>query len=256
MEAGDEIEILKQNFTAHDTLDGRIDVMFKAMKPLGFEALIYDYSPSTFDMNGEMVGPSMMKLRNVNEDMQEYWAERGYFRIDPVQRLACRASAPFFWDYDKKAESLLREFMTQDTVPVANYLHERDISAGVTVPIHMPHGDYATVTGVFSGPRSDFHRRALRYVADFSLLAQIFHQAAYELFDDGIRGRGKVRLTDRERECLRYAAEGLSAKEISRIIGRSVPTAVMHLNAAAKKLGAKNRTQAVIRAARAHLLDA
>jgi LuxR family transcriptional regulator len=30
----------------------------------------------------------------------------------------------------------------------------------------------------------------------------------------------------------------------------------MHLNAASKKLGAKNRTQAVVRATRARLLDA
>ncbi|OYR11461.1 helix-turn-helix transcriptional regulator [Brucella thiophenivorans] len=252
----DQIENFRQNFTAHKTLDGRIDEIFLAMKPLGFEALIYDYTPSAFDMNGEMMGPSLMKLRNISDDMPEFWAEKGYFRIDPVQRLACRASVPFFWNYEEKSESLLQEFMTEDTAPVAHYLHERDISAGVTVPIHMPHGDYATVTGVFSGTRSDFKQRALRYVADFNLMAQIFHQTAYELFDERTRGIGKVHLTDRERECLRYAAEGFSAKEISRIITRSVPTVVMHLNAAAKKLGAKNRTQAVVRATRARLLDA
>lgn len=252
----DEIETFRQSFTAHQTLDGRIDEIFAAMKPLGFEALIYDYTPSAFDMNGNMMGPSLMKLRNISDDMQEFWAEKGYFRIDPVQRLACRASAPFFWNYDEKAETLLQKFMTEDTAPVANYLHERDISAGVTVPIHMPFGDYATVTGVFSGSRTDFRQRALRYLADFNLMAQIFHQAAYELFDEQIRGTGKVHLTERERECLRHAAEGLSAKEISRIIARSVPTVVMHLNAAAKKLGAKNRTQAVVRATRGRLLDA
>lgn len=252
----DEIDTFRRNFTAHETLDGRIDEIFQAMKPLGFEALIYDYTPSTFDVNGEMMGPSLMKLRNISDDMQEFWGEHGYYRIDPVQRLACRASVPFFWNYDKRAETLLREFMTEDTAPVARYLHERDISAGVTVPIHMPRGGYATVTGVFSGPRNDFSRRAMRHIADFSLMALIFHETAYELFDERVRGMERVHLTDRERECLRHAAEGLSAKEISRVIGRSVPTVVMHLNAAAKKLGAKNRTQAVIRATRARLLDA
>ncbi|MFC4625814.1 autoinducer binding domain-containing protein [Daeguia caeni] len=252
----DQIENFRQAFAAHKTLDGCIDAIFQAMKPLGFEALIYDYSPSTFDMHGEMMGPSLMKLRNVSDDMAEYWAKKGYYRIDPVQRLACRASMPFYWNYDEKSESLLRPFMTEDTAPVAHYLHERDISAGVTVPIHMPHGAYATVTGIFSGPRADFRQRALRYVAEFNLMAQVFHDAAFALFDEQARGMGKVHLTERERECLRYAAEGLSAKEISRIIDRSVPTVVMHLNAAARKLGAKNRTQAVVRATRARLLDA
>jgi len=76
----DEIETFRQNFTAHQTLDGRIDEIFAAMKPLGFEALIYDYTPSAFDVNGNMMGPSLMKLRNISEDMQEFWAEKGYFR--------------------------------------------------------------------------------------------------------------------------------------------------------------------------------
>jgi LuxR family transcriptional regulator len=92
-------------------------------------------------------------------------------------------------------------------------------------------------------------------LADFGLLAHVFHETAYPLFDRDARVSTKMRLTERERECLRYSAKGLSAKEISRIIDRSVPTVVMHLNAAAKKLGAKNRTQAVVRATHYRLLD-
>ncbi len=39
------------------------------------------------------------------------------------------------------------------------------------------------------------------------------------------------------------------------MLGRSVPTVVMHLNAPMRKLEAKNRTQAAVRAARLRLLD-
>ena len=54
--------------------------------------------------------------------------------------------------------------------------------------------------------------------------------------------------------CLTYASLGNSAKETARIIERSVPTVVMHLNAAMRKLGARNRTHAVTLATRRRLI--
>jgi LuxR family transcriptional regulator len=251
----DEIGTIRNQFTAHETLEGRIDQVFTAMQAIGFEALIYDYTPVPYDLDGTIMIPSLLKLRNISEDMRDYWFDRGYFRIDPVQQVALRTSAPFFWNYDADADTLIRRFMSEDTAPVARYLSERDMSTGVTVPVHMPRGDYATVTGVRFGGNREFERHALRYIADFNLLAHVFHEAAYSLFDPRTFAAGTTKLTERERECLRHSAEGHSAKEISRIIDRSVPTVVMHLNAAAKKLGAKNRTQAVVRATHYRLLE-
>ncbi|MDM9646043.1 MULTISPECIES: helix-turn-helix transcriptional regulator [unclassified Rhizobium] len=251
----DDIRAIKTQFTDHQTLDGRIDQVFEEMKTLGFEALIYDYTPIPYDLDGEIMIPSLLKLRNISDDMHDYWFNRGYFRIDPVQQVALRTSTPFFWNYDANAETLINRFMGENTEPVARYLSERDMSTGVTVPIHMPRGDYATVTGIRYGREKGFQKQALRYIADFNLLAHVFHEAAFPLFDADACSAGKARLTERERECLRYSAEGLSAKEIARIIERSVPTVVMHLNAAAKKLGAKNRTQAVVRATHYRLLE-
>ncbi len=251
----DEIGAIRRQFIERETLDGRIDQIFDAMKTMGFEALIYDYTPVPYDLDGSIMIPSLLKLRNISEDMPDYWFDRGYFRIDPVQQVALRTSAPFFWNYDTDADTLIRQFMNEATAPVARYLNERDMSTGVTVPVHMPRGDYATVTGVRFGGDEDFARHALRYIADFNLLAHVFHETAYSLFDAQAFRASAAKLTERERECLRYAAEGLSAKEISRIIDRSVPTVVMHLNAAGKKLGARNRTQAVVRATHYRLLD-
>lgn len=251
----DEISPLRQRFAHRETLDGRVDEVFAGVRDLGFDGLIYDYTPVPFDLSGRINIPSLLKLRNIAEDMHDYWCERGYFRIDPVQILAARTSTPFFWSYDDEADSRIRGLLSEETAPVASYLREREISSGVTVPIHMPRGDFATVTAVRFGRRSGEARDGLRSMADFGLLAHIFHEAAFALFDDAVRLAGQARLTGRERECLRLSAEGLSAKEISRIIGRSVPTVVLHLNKAAKKLGARNRTQAVVRATHYRLLE-
>ena len=152
----DEIGTIRRQFTAHETLDGRIDQVFEAMKQLGFEALIYDYTPVPYDLDGAIMIPSLLKLRNISDDMHEYWCNRGYFRIDPVQQVALRTSAPFFWNYDTDADTLINRFMSEDTAPVARYLSERDMSTGVTVPVHMPRGDYATVTGIRFGGKQGF----------------------------------------------------------------------------------------------------
>ena len=221
----DEIDAIVGRLSAGQTLDDRIDEAFHAMRTMGFEALIYDYTPRPCGIGGEVEIPSLLKLRNVADDMHHYWCDCEYFRIDPVQRLAMSTSVPFFWNYDPDVETRISRFLTEETKPVSAFLREHDMLAGVTVPVHMPRGDYATVTGVRYGARPNFRKDALRALADFSLLAQVFHEAAYELFDDRVLNASGVRLTERERECLAYSSHGLSAKEISRIINRSVPAA-------------------------------
>jgi LuxR family transcriptional regulator len=58
-----------------------------------------------------------------------------------------------------------------------------------------------------------------------------------------------VRLTPRERECIRLCADGLSDKQVAHVLERSISTVVMHLQSAMRKLGARNRAQAIARAA-------
>jgi LuxR family transcriptional regulator len=54
---------------------------------------------------------------------------------------------------------------------------------------------------------------------------------------------------------LRYSADGYTAKEIARRLNRSVATITQHLQAAVKKLGARNRLHAVMLAHHHRLLE-
>lgn len=246
---------IEERFAAATSLDLQIDELFLAMQGYGFDTLIYDYTPGRYDLSGELMIPTVLELRNVDEAMRDYWCQRGYFRHDPVQHVALGTTAPFFWNYDPKAQTLIHAFMNEETVPVAEFLWERGLTAGVTVPIHLPGGDYATVTGIRAGDPVRLERDVRLCMGDFSLVAHLFQRtAAVRIAGEQALSR-LPRLTMRERECLRYSAEGYSAKEISRLIDRSVPTVVMHLNAAARKLGARNRTQAVARAAHLRMFD-
>jgi LuxR family quorum sensing-dependent transcriptional regulator len=54
-------------------------------------------------------------------------------------------------------------------------------------------------------------------------------------------------LTDRERDCLAFVADGRTDWQIAALLGISEPTVRFHLNNARRKLGAVNRAQAVAR---------
>ena len=62
-------------------------------------------------------------------------------------------------------------------------------------------------------------------------------------------------LTARERECLAWTSVGKTAWEIGSILGISEHTAVAHLNAAVRKLGAASRAHAVAEALRRGLIE-
>jgi len=250
----DSLTSLQSRFRNGSTLDDRVDQAFELAQKLGFTGLIYDYAPVALDTDGYIITPSLLRLRNIPATMTELWCGRGYYQIDPVQQLALRSTLPFVWNYRPEQDTPLGRVLTEAHEPVIHYVYDTGMIAGVTIPIHMPGGDYATFTGIRLDERGAT-RDAEATLPEFALLAHVFHDAAVPLFDRDARTCTKVRLTDRERECLRFAADGLSAKEISLRLDRSVPTVVMHLNAAARKLGARNRVQAVVRATHYRLLD-
>lgn len=57
-----------------------------------------------------------------------------------------------------------------------------------------------------------------------------------------------LKLTQRELECLRWSREGKTSWEIAHILGISQSTIIFHMKNAVAKLGAANKTQAVIAA--------
>ncbi len=62
-------------------------------------------------------------------------------------------------------------------------------------------------------------------------------------------------LSRREVEVLRWSADGKTAQEISDLLSISVATANFHLKNAIFKMGAANKTSAVVRALMAGLLN-
>ncbi len=226
-----------------------------ALAVFGFTSVIYDYTPVSFAQDGEMITPSLLKMRNIEANMADLWCRGGYYQIDPVQLVAAKSSTPFVWSYARPEESALGRVMGPQHAPVVSYLKDTRMTCGVTVPIHCAGGDFATFTGIRIDPEGDFGAGLRQHLAAISLIGHIFHAAVHADFDPRIRTCQHVKLTAKEIECLRLTAQGMTAKQISHRLGRAVGTVNLHLNLAIKKLGAKNRVQAIARAAHYRLLD-
>ncbi|MBB3950096.1 LuxR family transcriptional regulator [Aureimonas jatrophae] len=236
------------------TIAAKLDVAHAVMSALGLGALIYDYAPVAYTHDGELITPSFFGMRDVPLDMVDLWSASGFYQIDPVQHLALNSPRPFVWSYRKNGRTVLNRALDARHEPVVSYVHDTAITCGLTVPIHLRAGDCATFTGIRYDAQDDFDRDGAEILPRFTLLAHAVHAAIEPLFGEAERRSRAVHLTPRERECLRFSAEGLSAKDISARIHRSVPTVTMHLNAAARKLDARNRAQMIARAAHYRLL--
>ncbi|MGQ9367900.1 autoinducer binding domain-containing protein [Azospirillum sp. ST 5-10] len=236
-------------------LAAQVDAAFDRVKALGFDALIYDYAPVPRTHDGRLINPSVLEMRNVPADMADLWCNRGYYQLDPVQDAALAVSSPFTWSHAGAQSDVMARVLRDSHGPVVRYLQDRKLTCGITVPIRLAGGDLATFTAIRVDPPRGAEARLPPALAEIALLGHRFHDAVFPGFAAAVRTCPHVHLTRRERECLRLCAEGLTAKEIAFRIDRSIPTVTFHLNAAIRKLGARNRLQAIARAAHYRLLD-
>ncbi|WP_049623608.1 LuxR family transcriptional regulator [Frateuria defendens] len=232
-----------------------LDCSYGLAAQLGFDAVTYDFAPVSTTPEGRLITPSVVEFRNVPQDMRELWVGHGLYQRDPVQRLALRGSRPFFWSYRQGERSALQGVLDDWSAPVATFLRDCGISQGVTVPLHMPGNRFATMTGLW---RDDTFRRLGASVGgcvvQFTYLAHVMNDRVVRLFSARELAPAGVSLSPRELECLSLAAEGLSTKRIAWKLNRSESTVILHLQSAARKLGGRNRAQAIARAAHFGLL--
>lgn len=237
-------------------LDGVLDQALDAVRPLGFTAVAYDYSPVPLSHDGRLILPSVLRFRATPPDMETLWRDGALYSLDPVQDAALKVARPFVWSYVGGQSDVMSRVLDERHRPVVSYLRDTRLTLGITVPIHLVGGDLATFTTMRHDPEPDSVADAWRALAEVGLLGQTLHETVFAGFGAEVRTCQHVRLTPRERQCLRLCAEGLTAKEIAYRIDRSLPTVMLHLAAATRKLGARNRFQAVARAAHYRLLDA
>jgi LuxR family transcriptional regulator len=253
------LEGLEDRLSSVAGLGPRLDAMIMSLQDLGFTSLGYDYTPVPMTPEGDLIAPSLLEIRNIDSEMPELWTKGGFCQIDPMQELAVKANAPFMWSCNKvdgnPDDNALVGVVGDRHQPVIHYLKDTRMTIGVTVPMRLAQGGLATFNAVCVDPEPGFERDARRQMVELALAGYAFHNAALESYDPDALPSRHVRLSPRERECLQLCARGMTAKQIAFKLDRSPATVMLHLKSATRKLGARNRVQAVARAAHYRLLD-
>jgi DNA-binding CsgD family transcriptional regulator len=215
--------------------------MEKFAREMGFERWAY-----ALRITAPSLTPQEFLLHGYPQEWIDRYVARGYFKVDPVVQHCERSTLPVIWDETVLHGDTLDQFWEE--------ARSYGLQAGLSFSVHEQPG----VTGIFSLSRDqslDLDPKELAaLVGKAQIFASVLHHAVSRIDLPRLLPQTVANLTQRERECLRWAAEGKTAWETGKILGVSERTAIFHLNNVVQKLGAVNKTQAIVRALALKLL--
>jgi LuxR family quorum-sensing system transcriptional regulator SolR len=225
---------------AHTPEELRIE-MAKFARQMCFDHFVY-----ALTINAPSLKQQHYLLNGFPHEWFERYISRGYFKVDPVIRHAQTSSLPAIWTEDRFRDGKSAEFWEE--------ARTFGLNCGLSFAVHEQPG----LTGIFSLARDKpldlpaVDMAAL--IGRAQMFASILHHAVTRIDLPKLLPEQNVALTPRERECLRWSAEGKTAWEIGQILSIAERTVVFHVNNVIQKLGATNKTQAIVRAVALNLL--
>jgi LuxR family transcriptional regulator, quorum-sensing system regulator CciR len=179
-----------------------------------------------------------IRLHNYPDGWAEWFDEQSLGATDPVHRASNITSVGFAWS---RLPDMIA--LTPQDRRILELARTEGIGEGFTVPAHVPgeaHGScsFACVAGE---PFSEEHLPLLQLVGAFAFeAARRMRRMRFS--------KGPIELTDRQRECVMWAARGKSDWEIARVLGVSEATVGEHLRHAFERYGVGKRTLVAVHA--------
>ncbi|MDK2125933.1 LuxR family transcriptional regulator [Parachitinimonas caeni] len=205
---------------------------------LGFEHFLYGGY-----VRVEGVQPVEFILSGYPEPWMEQYKQSNYIEIDPIVAHCIRGKrqTPLVWN-----EHL---FEGKERLQLWEEARAYGLQSGISLPLHVRSGEDA----LFSVANPTTSPAGADYLAASLGMAQLLANYTYEVvrrlvLDQHQMEIPRAALTEREQECLTWAAAGKTAWETAAILTISERTVRFHLDNVIRKLGVNNRRQAVARA--------
>ncbi|MFL6736671.1 MAG: LuxR family transcriptional regulator [Sphingomonas sp.] len=179
-----------------------------------------------------------IRIHNYPDGWAEWFDERSLGGFDPVHRASNITGVGFAWS---ELPGMIA--LTAEDRRILDLARAHGIAEGFTIPAHVP--------GEAHGSCSFARGAGEQHPGEQLPLLQLVGAFAFEAARRMQRMRFSkepVRLTDRQRECVMWAARGKSDWEISRILGISHDTVIEHLRHARERYGVGKRTLVAIHA--------
>lgn len=208
-------------------------VLFAAVQRAA-EELGFDYCAYGMRIPVPVTNPRTIMLNSYPKAWQEKYAEKKYLEVDPTVLVGRFSQQPIIWSDEVFAKT------------PELWSDARD--AGLRVGWAKSILESQSVGGMLTLARADEPLTAKELAAKehhMRWLANTAHQGFRRI----LSARWNIPLSLREKDVLRWAADGKTISEISEIMEISVATVKFHTRNAAEKLGTINRTAAVARAA-------
>jgi LuxR family quorum-sensing system transcriptional regulator CciR len=232
-------EFIEESYQVASTSD-LFDLLVRAAAERGFDRLAYGtLKGGLSSRSGEDRAPAL--ALNYPNDWIEHYFDHGYQTADPVIRYTPVMSATYPW-------AALRQRFDLDEVEsrIMDEAEEAGLRSGVSVPLHGPWGAVNVVSFASTTRVPDVARE----LGPLQAIATQFSVVHADLTDERSISSSPLQFSERERECLSWAAHGKSSWEIGLILGVSEFTVNFHLRKALRKLGTGNRVVAVVKAIR------
>lgn len=226
-----------------------LDSLHEVASDLGFTQVLYARQVIKPQIDSERWRPLRLNVRNFPHGWETVWRE--YECHDPYYHACFDGTLPFEWGKVQANERL------SDKERAAwKYLADFGLARGMTIPIHLPNGKFAVVSGIVDKSNADWSAIYKDNRENMFHMSHIFHNTITEKgYADQVDVATPNILSPRERECLSWAALGKTSPEIAMILDRSVETVRLHIKNAMLKLDASTRTHAVAKAVQLGVLE-
>ena len=223
-----------RSITAATSVEEIDHIMRRACAELGFEFFALTHHVDI------LTARSAIRVHNYPSQWADYYDRHAIGVSDPVHRASHRTSVGFLWSNIPHLIPL-----TANDRRLLERGREEGIGDGFTVPAHVP--------GEARGSVSFANRNGQPFATDKLALAQLVGNFAFEAARQVWRQDHPGLLptpvlTDRQRDCMLWAARGKGDWEISRILGVRQVTVAMHIKQARERYNVGKRTLVAIRA--------
>ena len=212
-------------------------------REMGFEHFLYGVQ-----VNTSLTRPYRFILSCYPEVWRKHYDEEGYANIDPTVSHCAKTSIPIVWKNEI--------FKGRKEARVRSEAKDCGLVSGASFSVHGGCGEAAMLSLSTSRESREAQDDILAVMGKAQLLTCYLHEAVQRVvLSKGPVPLKKINLTDREKECLLWAAEGKTGWEIANIVSISERTVTFHLQNAAQKMGVVNRQQAISRALSMGLIE-
>ena len=179
----------------------------------------------------------LVLINGYPDNWVEHYFDQGFNNSDPVLAYCSKHIIPLEWHE-------LALPLSSQAIRVMHEGGEFGLKTGITMPVHSPHGELGVLSFALNKNNKSAHDITQHAKPYIQMLAAHLHEAVRRV-SGLLDNNGKLPLTLREQECLRWAADGKTSWEIAQLLRMSERTVNFHLNNAMLKLEVCSRQHAI-----------